>query len=31
MKGRLTGPNDPYRNRTSYDEISGDQTAKGFS
>jgi len=30
MKGRLTGPNDPYRNRTSYDEINGDSTAKGL-
>lgn len=30
MKGRLSGPNDPFQNKSSYDEISTDETAQGL-
>jgi len=30
MKGRLTGPNDPYKQRTSYDEINGEGAPDGL-
>ena len=30
MKGRLMGPNDPYKQRVSYDEINGEGASQGL-